>query len=145
MLEPKTRPNGRNPASRTRKNSFTDRSEVKRLVDCPGRISSSRLIASSGRPSACGSSAAGPAVSSSVTTTSFLRAGTKRQNAQAAGRRGPRPVEAGDRSPDHDRLGDVVAVVVTRLHLVHPQRHVVDDRAVGAGPGDALRQLVAGV
>src|SRR5882724_1044354 len=48
MLEPRTSPNGRKPASRTSRNSLTLRSEVNSVVLCPGFISASRRIASSG-------------------------------------------------------------------------------------------------
>src|SRR5947199_319514 len=45
MELPSTSPSGRNPASRTSRNSFTDRSEVNRVVRWPGRISASRRSA----------------------------------------------------------------------------------------------------
>src|SRR5215471_12125064 len=52
MDEPSTRPSGRNPASRTSRNSFTDRSEVKIDPALPGCSSERRLIASCGTPAA---------------------------------------------------------------------------------------------
>src|SRR5487761_197111 len=52
MALPSTRPSGRNPASRTSRNSLTDRSEVKIDPALPGCSSESRLIASCGTPAA---------------------------------------------------------------------------------------------
>src|SRR6201996_3984364 len=52
MDEPSTRPSGRKPTSRTRRNSLTDRSEVKIDPALPGWSSASRLIASCGTPAA---------------------------------------------------------------------------------------------
>src|SRR5215469_3524647 len=51
MELPSTSPTGRKPTSRTSRNSFTDRSEVKIAPGCPGLSSASLRIASCGTPS----------------------------------------------------------------------------------------------
>src|SRR5260370_13233722 len=55
MELPSTSPSGRNPASRTSRNSLTDRSEVKMEPGLPGFSSARRASASCGTPAALSS------------------------------------------------------------------------------------------
>src|SRR5579862_5239880 len=55
MELPRTRPSGRNPTSRTSRNSLTDRSEVKIEPALPGCSSARRAMASRGTPAASSS------------------------------------------------------------------------------------------
>src|SRR5436190_23044025 len=114
MLDPSTSPNGRNPASRTSRNSFTDRSEVNRLVAWPGRISARRRIASSGMRSWSGS-----AVTWVSRWSTSARSAQGQVGQRAGGGRDP-DVEADQRGAEDRRLGDVVAVVLSRLDLPGP-------------------------
>src|SRR4249919_2848103 len=122
MLEPSTSPSGRNPASRTSRNSLTDRSEVNRLVAWPGRISARRRIASSGMPSWVGS-----AVTRSPGWSAQWKVG------QRAGGGGDPAVEPHQRGAEERRLGDMVAMVLPGLDLPGAQVHRRHDGTLGPG------------
>src|SRR3984957_1129172 len=155
MELPSTSPSGRNPTSRTSRNSLTDRSEVKMPPGWPGRSSASRFMASCGTP-----------LTSTLPWAPFwfrsvivLLARSKphprglaalRVQGQHGQRRGWRPVarrEPGDGRPDDGRLDDMVAAAL--LHRAFPLAdahvHVVHDHPAGAVPGDVALELDAGV
>src|SRR6478609_11532548 len=108
MLDPSTSPSGRKPASRTSRNSLTDRSLVNRLVGWPGRISARRRIASSGMCSSVGSKVTGSPGGS-----------TERKVGQGAPRRLGGATEVHERRAEDVRLGHVVTMVLRRLDRVH--------------------------
>src|ERR1700709_1901222 len=115
MLEPRTRPRGRNPASRTSRNSFTDRSEVNRLVAWPGRISARRRMASSGMRVSAGAAGTG--------APGGCAGGAGGKVGEGPGRCGPRGAERDDGGAEDRRLRDVVLVVLRRLDLPRVQAH----------------------
>src|SRR5215468_7090437 len=124
MELPSTRPSGRNPASRTSRNSLTDRSEVKMAPGLPGFSSARRATASCGTPAAlssvevwsvivllrsawCGLC---PCSGAQPDPGGLTALRVKRQDRQAGPFGGARRcVEAGDGGADEGRLDDVVA------------------------------------
>src|SRR5512132_841497 len=138
MLDPSTSPSGRNPASRTSRNSFTDRSEVNSDVACPGRIPARRRMASSGMPMLLAATV--------IWRLRGIRSGPpQREDGQGVGRGAAPTVEPGDGGADDGRLGQVVAVVVARLDGPEVETHRGDDGAVSAGALDALAEALARV
>src|SRR5882757_2747659 len=145
MLEPRTSPNGRKPASRTSRNSLTLRSEVNSVVLCPGFISASRRIASSGMlwpstsalliensPSDCSSGLLAWAKG-------LLSGLAKGHDRERLGRRPPTGVEAGDGRAEHRRLRAEQRRVAGFL-MPRPQAHAGHDRAVRAGAAGVRRE-----
>src|SRR6476469_147387 len=94
MELPRTSPSGRNPASRTSRNSLTDRSLVNRDPGEPGRSSARRAIASAGTPWATGS-------------VILLQPHDRERAGRMVG-----GAELGDRGTDEGRLDDVVVLLV---------------------------------
>src|SRR3984885_3861750 len=158
MELPSTRPSGRNPTSRTSRNSFTDRSEVNRPPGRPGRSSARRRRASCGTPSTLSS-----ALCFSLGSELCWSVIVSPHPAHAASPGGYRPpasqphpcglaalrVERQDRQrwwrlghrgePDHRgahdrRLHDVIFTVLLdrALALVDPHVHLADRDAVPA-------------
>src|SRR5271163_4743487 len=147
MDVPSTRPSGRKPASRTSRNSLTDKSEVKIDPALPGCSSERRLMASLGTPAALRSvlvmvfrSPLEP-VRADVGARRLAALRVKRHDGQ---RRGPAalggPRESGDRRPDRGGLDDVITAALSRraLPLGDPQVHVRDHDAFRAVPPDIL-------
>src|SRR5436305_995577 len=121
MELPNTSPTGRKPASRTSRNSLTDRSDVNNAVGWPGRIAASRRIASSGTPSAVGICAGSWVVGSVMSCDSSLVVHGPRSSVvpQRQDREGAWLLERlavlRDGRPRHERLRDVVTVAVGGL------------------------------
>src|SRR5487761_227997 len=160
MALPSTRPSGRNPASRTSRNSLTDRSEVKIDPALPGCSSCSRLIASWGTPAASKSVICWLVID--VLLSSVLADVDPRRLAplRVEGHDGERgslipsemtALEPDDRGADVDGLDDVVAAALLgrALALADPQVHVRDGHALRAHAldvgGELLPRVVAGV
>src|SRR6185312_11510240 len=165
MELPSTSPSGRNPASRTSRNSLTDRSEVKMAPGLPGVSSAKRASASWGTPAALSSvevwsvivllgsaSWTAPYSGAQLDPGGLAALRVQRQDRQAGPLRGARPgVEASDSGTDEGGLDDVVTPAfggraVTIPHLGGYRGH---DHAVGAKPRHVLLELltcvVAGV
>src|SRR5271166_4320960 len=141
MDVPSTRPTGRKPTSRTSRNSFTDRSEVKMLPARPGSSSARRRMASCGTPAAPSSSETFWSVIRLLlrSSDSYTR-GLPALRVQGQYGEGRLPLvirphgETGDRGADDRRFHDVVAPPF--LHgafaLADAQLHVGDHDALGA-------------
>src|SRR5580692_1612588 len=138
MELPSTRPSGRNPTSRTSRNSLTDRSEVKIEPALPGSSSARRRMASCGTPAASSSVAMFPcSVMASPTERFFepwllsypyparlaaLR--VERHNGQRLAVLLFRAGEAGDRGADGRGLHDVIPAALHRRALPFPHLHL---------------------
>src|ERR1700676_423857 len=126
MELPRTRPSGRNPTSRTSRNSLTDRSEVKIDPGRPGCSSARRRMASCGTPAAsssvamfCWSVIVSPALYSALSACALSCVSNPDPGRLAAlrverhdGQRGTAVEllgirEPGDRGPDVGGLDDV--------------------------------------
>src|SRR6516164_8276621 len=142
MELPSTSPSGRNPASRTSRNSLTDRSEVKIAPGVPGFSSASRRSASCGTPAALSSVEVCSVIVLLGSTLFLLVRGlsaqldpgclapfrVEGQDRQAGPFRRPgRGAEAGDCRADRGGLDDVVAPVFLdrALALAHPHLHAL--------------------
>src|SRR5579871_589370 len=165
MELPSTSPSGRNPASRTSRNSLTDRSEVKMAPGLPGVSSARRASASCGTPAALssvevwsvivllGSAWWTVPVSGAEPDPGGLAAlRVEGHDCQAGPLRGAGPgVEAGDGGADEGGLDDVVTPAFggRAVTFPYPGGHRGHDHPVRAQPGHVLLQLltcvVAGV
>src|SRR5215470_3665002 len=150
MELPSTSPSGRNPASRTSRNSLTDRSEVKIAPGLPGCSSARRLSASSGTPAALssvlvwsvivllGSTWLRPGLRGQPDPGSLAPLRVERQDRQAGPLRRPRRrAEAGDGGANRGGLDDVVAPAFLdrALLLAHHQVHALHHNTAGTHPG----------
>src|SRR6266851_7966770 len=162
MELPSTSPSGRNPASRTSRNSLTDRSDVKIAPALPGVSSASRLIASCGTPIAPKSAACwsvmlllglGGTCSPAWSDLAEPDPGrlpaprVERENGQARPLVGPfRPGEMRDRRADDRHLGKVIArpFLCGALVLADPHVHALDHDALPAQAADVAPQLIPG-
>src|SRR6201992_3675637 len=159
MDEPSTSPRGRKPTSRTSRNSFTDRSEVKIDPALPGCSSWSRLIASCGTPAAPRSICwlvIDVLLSSVLADVDACRLTALRVEGHDGERRLLIPfemtaLESDDRGADVDGLDDVVAAAFLgrALAFADPEVHVRDDHALGTDAldvgGKLLPRVVAGI
>src|SRR5215470_17976877 len=166
MELPSTSPSGRNPASRTSRNSLTDRSEVKIAPGFPGCSSARRRMASWGTPAASSCAwafwsfivllarlakglpawrLAAPCHRSPLPLTSEPHPGhlpalrVEREDGEAAGPgRGLGGGEPRDGGADDRDLGDVVPAVLDRgaVPVAHPQVKGRDDDPVRAHAAD---------
>src|SRR6516225_588777 len=151
MELPSTRPSGRNPASRTSRNSLTDRSEVKMDPGWPGFSSARRASASCGTPAALSSvevwsvivllgSAwrAGPCSATQPDPGRLTALRVEGQDRQAGPLGGAGcGVEAGDGGADEGGLHDVVAPALggRAVAFPHAGRHRRHHYPVGTEPG----------
>src|SRR6266700_868155 len=158
MEVPSTSPSGRNPASRTSRNSLTDRSEVKMEPGLPGFSSARRASASCGTPAAFSSVEVWsvivllgsewwtvPTSGAQPDPGGLAALRVKRHDRQAGLLRGPRPgVEAGDGGTDEGGLDDVITPAFggRAVTFPHPGGHRGHDHPVGAQPGHVLLQLL---
>src|SRR3984885_8708898 len=166
MELPRTRPSGRNPTSRTSRNSLTDRSDVKIEPGLPGRSSARRRIASWGTPSRVRSAEVWsviwiPWCSCLVWSLVVPRASASKLHpcclaplrVEGEDREAVFPsfraaaVELCDRRSDDRRLGDVIPAVLLHraLALPDPQVHGPHHDTAGAEPGHVPLHLGTGV
>src|SRR5215468_11524882 len=158
MELPSTSPSGRNPASRTSRNSLTERSDVKIAPGLPGWSSARRRMASCGTPAA-------PRSTGICSVIVSLRYGSglsapephpghlpplrvERENGEAARpgrhRRGGEPRDGGANDRD---FRDMVPAVFHRgaLPITDPQVKRGNDDPVRAHPGHIGLELDPGV